>query len=139
MKTTTSFHYVLPFVFTSLCSFANASEPYCGLYAIYGAAEALGVDADLQDLVNGDFVSSRAGSSTSDLQRAAESLGLVATPVAGVGRHALVNATCPLLLHVSPEGVSGKYSHWLLYLGIHDSQAVVYDGSGGIRKRPNNC
>lgn len=109
-----------------------ASGPYCGVYAMYGAASSLGVTPNLSDLISAEFVSSRAGSTDGDLVHAAESLGLHATSLGGLGRKSLQIAQDPLILHVAPRGVNGSYVHWLLFTGVNaDGNAVVYDGSGG--------
>ena len=33
-----------------------ASQPYCGVYAIYGAAKAIGSDVEFQELVDPQFI-----------------------------------------------------------------------------------
>lgn len=115
---------------TNVCSFA--AGPYCGVYSLYGAAVALGVDVDMVDLISARYISSSQGSSSCDLQLAANEIGLRATPLFGLGRYTLRHANEPLILHVSPRGTVGTYVHWLLFLGIENDKAIVYDGPGGI-------
>ncbi len=112
------------------CSYA--SGPYCGVYSLYGAAVALDVDVDMAGLISARYISSSQGSSSVDLQLAANDIGLRATPLFGLGRYTLRHANEPLILHVSPRGTEGTYVHWLLFLGIENDKAIVYDGPGGI-------
>ena len=110
---------------------AVASRTYCGVYALYGAAQVHDRDVELRDLIEQRFISSRRGSSTTDLQAAAKFVGLDATPLFGLGRTTLVTAEHPLILHVSPRGFQGSYTHWVLFLGLKDGKAIVHDGPGG--------
>lgn len=114
----------------NVCSFA--SGPYCGVYSLYGAAVALDVDVDMAELISARYISSTQGSSSGDLQLAANDIGLRSTPLFGLGRYTLRHANEPLILHVSPRGTEGTYVHWLLFLGIENDKAIVYDGPGGI-------
>lgn len=116
-----------------VCSSVSADNgPYCGIYAMYGAASALGVKGDFQTLVDKKFVSSRAGSSASDLVSAAERLGVRVQPMTGLGLASLQESQDPLILHVSSLGQLEAYNHWLLFLGIEDGRARIIDGSGSI-------
>lgn len=117
----------------TVCSSVSADDgPYCGIYAMYGAAASLGVKGDFQTLVDKKFVSSRAGSSVSDLLGAAEQLGVRARPLTGLGLASLQEAQDPLILHVSSLGQLVGYNHWLLFLGFDDGRARTIDGSGSI-------
>jgi len=109
-----------------------ASDVYCGVYCLHGAARALGVDADLSQLIQPDFISSQAGSSIDDLKLAGKSLNLSISSLFGLGLSSLTRAETPLILHVSPTGVEGSYTHWMLFLGIEDGKAVIHDGPGGL-------
>ncbi len=120
------------FLGSPMAAVSRASEPYCGVYSLYGAARSFGIDVDLPELITPQYISSSRGSSSEDLRSAAASVGLTATPLFGLGRHSLVHADTPLILHVSPNGVTGTYTHWLLFLGIENDNAIVYDGPGGF-------
>lgn len=111
-----------------------ASQPYCGVYAIYGAAKAIGSDVEFQELVDPQFISSGRGSSVEDLQKAANHLGVRATPLFGLGRTTLFTASDPLCLHVSRFGSEGTYNHWVLFLGIDGDDAMIHDGPGGVTR-----
>ncbi|MCA9200211.1 MAG: rhodanese-like domain-containing protein [Planctomycetales bacterium] len=111
------------------------AEPYCGVYSVFGAAKALGCAAniDLDSIVNEEFVTSKAGSTTSDLVRAAEFLGMDATPLSLMGITSLKAVQGPLVLHCSPRGFPGSYQHWMLFLGVDEQgNAQVVDGGGGV-------
>ena len=112
----------------------EASRPYCGVYALYGGAKTLGVDANLEELIDPQYITSFAGSSIEDLQRAADHIGVEATPLFGLGRPSLDAATTPLILHVTPRGLEGSYTHWVLFMGMEGEQAIIHDGVGGITR-----
>lgn len=112
---------------------AYASDVYCGVYAIYGAAKSLGADVELEKLIDPQFVSSQKGSSGEDLVAAARLLGLEATTLAGLGIASLKAAEQPLILHTAPLGTHGIYQHWILFLGLDDAgRARIVDGAGGV-------
>lgn len=120
-------------VFSGLCSTVAADNVYCGIHAVCAAAQSLGVDARLETLVDPQFVSSQRGSTTEDLVRAAQSVGLEAIPLAGLGVASLRAAKDPLILHVAPPGTKGVYQHWILFLGTDEhGKARVLDGGGGV-------
>jgi hypothetical protein len=85
-------------------SAARASDSYCGVYSLYGAAKSLGIDADLEELIDAQYISSHRGSTADDLVRAAESIGLEATPLKALGIDSLKAAQQPLILHAAPMG-----------------------------------
>ena len=130
--------HVWALVFLSAWNSTNCSRvvaddgPYCGIYAVYGAAAAVGVQCEFQTLVDPRFVSSGAGSTIGDLVSAAEHLGVRATPLTGLGLANLQESQDPLVLHVSSLGQLDAYNHWLLFLGIENGRARVTDGSGAI-------
>ncbi|MCF7959310.1 MAG: hypothetical protein K9M08_01095 [Pirellula sp.] len=110
---------------------------YCGIYAVYGAVSTVlredgqSVTLPFDDLLQTDFVSSYKGSSSDDLEKAARFLGAEATTYRWLSAFTLRSSSKPLVLHVSPRGRPGKYTHWLLFLGIQDGKALVKDGEGG--------
>jgi rhodanese-related sulfurtransferase len=106
------------------------ADEYCGIYALYGATKALGIQAEFSDLVNTRFVSSIRGSTVMDLLHAADELGVKATPYANLGYRSLLNSQDPLLLHISSEGQVAIYDHWLLFLGCRNGSCLIADESG---------
>ena len=113
---------------------ANAADsgPYCGIYAVYGAATAIGVQSSFQDLVDQQYVSARKGSTIADLEKAAEKLGVHATAFGGMGLASLQRARDPLILHLASFGQLGAYNHWILYLGMEDGRARTIDDKGAV-------
>jgi ABC-type bacteriocin/lantibiotic exporter with double-glycine peptidase domain len=91
--------------FTHRCTGGGTEGPYCGVYALYGAAKAVGKDIELRDLISEEYISSNLGSTSTDLQAAARDIGLSATAVRGLGQHSLRHADGPLILHVDPPGI----------------------------------
>ena len=108
------------------------SGPYCGIYAVYGAAAAVGVKADFERLLDAKYVSSRSGSTIADLMNAASEIGVHATPLSGMGVASLNGAQEPLILHVKSFGQVTTYNHWVLFLGMLDGKARIVDSGGGV-------
>lgn len=110
---------------------------YCGISSMYGAVSAIYKAAGkpppctFADLISEKFVSSSKGSTNADLEGVASFCHLKAETISSRGWNTLANATGPLVLHTYPRGAPGKFSHWLLFLGIEDSNAIVIDGEGG--------
>ncbi len=110
---------------------------YCGISSMYGAVSSIykaagkPLPCNFADLISEKFVSSSEGSTNADLESVASFCHLKAETISGRGWNTLANATGPLVLHTYPRGAPGKYSHWLLFLGIEDSNAIVIDGEGG--------
>lgn len=114
-------------------STTRASDSYCGVYSLYGAAKSLGVDVDLALLIDARYITSQRGSTADDLVAAAELIGLEATPLRGLGVESLKAAQEPLILHAAPMGTHAVYQHWILFLGFDENgQARVVDGAGGV-------
>ena len=106
--------------------------PYCGIYAVYGAASALGVSVSFEDILKPEFVSGKRGSTVDDLVKAVRHFGLNAQPLAGLGIASLRESTAQLVLHVSSFGQLDFYNHWLLFLGMESGKARTVDGNGTI-------
>jgi rhodanese-related sulfurtransferase len=105
---------------------------YCGIYAVYGAARALSVQGDFSSLLDQQFVSGMSGSTTQDLVKAAEQLGVSALPMSGLGLATLHQSRDPLILHVASFGQLDAWNHWLLFLGIEQGCARTVDESGSV-------
>ena len=110
----------------------GADGPYCGIYAVYGAASALSARVEFDSLVDSRFVSSRAGSTTNDLVNAAKHLGVKAMPLSGLGSASLRESRDPLVLHIASFGQLEVYNHWLLFLGMENGKARTVDGTGSV-------
>lgn len=106
--------------------------PYCGIYAVYGAAAALGVESDFEKLLDAKYVSGRRGSTIADLVNAAHDLGVHGTPLSGMGIASLNGSQEPLILHVKSFGQAEVYNHWILFLGMVDGKARTVDSGGGV-------
>lgn len=105
---------------------------YCGIYAVYGAAQALGVRGDFSSLLDQQFVSGMSGSTTQDLVKAAEQIGVSALPMSGLGLSTLHQSRDPLILHVASFGQLDAWNHWLLFLGMEQGFARTVDESGSV-------
>ena len=112
---------------------AHAASSYCGIYSVAWAGQSLGVSVDIEALITPDYISSHQGSTGQDLIKAAESIGLKATLLSGLGIDSLYAAKSPLILHAAPMGTHAVYQHWVLFLGIDENGfARVVDGKGGV-------
>jgi rhodanese-related sulfurtransferase len=100
---------------------------YCGIYAVYGALQAIGVECDFEKLLERKYVGSRSGSSLPELRAAVEDMGAAATSLEGLTAASIRFARYPLILHVRPPGKDTEYSHWVLVLGMRGDKAVVVD------------
>ncbi|HMO16116.1 MAG TPA: rhodanese-like domain-containing protein, partial [Pirellulaceae bacterium] len=111
------------------------SPSHCGLYSLYAVAHALGDTPEIEKLIDADFLSSEMGSSPIDLQRAADMIGLHATPVAGWSLSALRSSEWPVLLNLSLSE-HGDCAHWIAWLGEENGQALIYDPLSNLETVP---
>mgnify|MGYP000100215905 CR=1 FL=1 len=104
----------------------RGSEPYCGIYCLYGAMRWCGSSVQIEELVKPRYLSDCTGSSLADLDTAIADFGFHSLPATNVGISVLQEADCPAILHVrsSPEK---SFDHFVLFLGIVDGKAQVLD------------
>ncbi len=108
--------------------------PFCGLYSIYVFTRIKGLNRPIESIVKADYVSSPAGSTLADLQRAAEENGLYGVPMKGLDHRFLSRSHCPIILHVKSNISSKTYDHYVLFLGMDGAKYRVFDPSLGLRK-----
>ena len=106
---------------------ADSSGPYCGIYAIYGAAKILKHDVGLQDLLKPQYISTRRGGSLADLKQAAQDVGLQATIVGNMALQDLKKSSLPVILHVKDPDTPADFEHFILCLAHDDQSAYVLD------------
>jgi rhodanese-related sulfurtransferase len=106
----------------------NAQGPYCGIYAVYSAKIILSGDANLVDLYKPEYISSRKGSSINDLKKAALDNGLYIKSIKNLSIED-ISKTLPNLtiLHVKPNLQSKDYDHYVLFLGVQDGKAQIFN------------
>ena len=114
----------------------RASDVYCGIRSLHAAASAIGRKPDFSTLIDTQYVSTLAGSTMTDLQAAGATLGIAVDPIFGLGERSLRRTRFPLILHVSPRGISQSYFHWVAFLGMEGDSARVVDGPGGVHLMP---
>lgn len=121
------------FIFSERSFSIERGGPYCGIYAVYGAASSLGEKCNFSDLVHEDFVTSHRGSSAADLAKCVKRIGLNSQLFTGLGADSLHSANEPLVLHVARYGSLHRYNHWLLFLGMADYETcLIADESGSV-------
>ncbi len=107
---------------------------YCGINSAYAAAVAefgkrnQTLQVPFGALVSRRFVSSNTGSSNLEIERAVEFLGLSAKTFQNLSWRSLENADSPMILNVCGRGEIGAFSHWFVFLGCVDRNAMVADG-----------
>ena len=105
-----------------------ASSHYCGILCVFGAAQALGIKADFEELIDEEYVSSKRGSTTKDLLAACERLNLKSKGTGFMTVDQLKAIESPVILHVRAPCAGKKYSHWMLFTGVNEEQLMrVYD------------
>jgi rhodanese-related sulfurtransferase len=106
---------------------------YCGLYCIYGAARALGLeDVQFSDLLSEEFVSSPKGSTAEDLIAAGKSIDVRVTKWQHGTLASLLAAREPLILHVASGLQFKDYNHWALFLGWDGDLVRLADQDGNV-------
>ena len=106
----------------------EASSHYCGIHCVYGAAKAMGVQAEFEDLVDEAYVSSKKGSTAEDLLAAFRHLNLSAKTTGFMTIDQLKVTSNPVILHVRAPCAGKRYSHWMLYLGMDEQGRLkIYD------------
>jgi rhodanese-related sulfurtransferase len=107
-----------------------ASKAYCGIRCLYAAAAAQGVIFPGADLVRPEYIGSREGSSIEELELAARDHGLQTLAFANGSISTLRAAAHPVILHVESDPGSGRYDHFILYLGQRQDNLLVLDPAG---------
>jgi rhodanese-related sulfurtransferase len=105
----------------------KSSGGYCGIYCLYGAMKALGVNVDPNDLMRPEYIGSVQGSSLAELKKAAEAHGLYARPVTHLTTRDLRGLSCPVILHIKSAPTKKRYDHYELFIGTRQGQALIYD------------
>ena len=105
----------------------SGGEPYCGVYSLYAAACKLNMPMSLRDLVKPEYIGSTDGSSMDELRDAAEAHGMHTMELSNLTVASLRRVQTPIILHVLSDSATGKYDHWILYLGERDGKIQVFD------------
>lgn len=122
-------------VFVSRASAAelgSGNEPYCGLYALYGAARLLGREVTFEDLLSPKFLGAPEGSSSGELLAAASALELDALIASDLTLHELQYFEPPVILHVRSDRLQREPDHWILWLGSYEGGERIVDGAQGV-------
>jgi rhodanese-related sulfurtransferase len=103
------------------------SGSYCGVYCLYSTMKLSNREVEFINLVKPEYIGSRLGSSFAELKQAAEDYGLYAAPVGKLTSRELRKCHYPVILHVKSGPESQQYDHYVLFLGVQDSQAKIFD------------
>jgi rhodanese-related sulfurtransferase len=113
--------------------------PYCGLYALYGAARINGMAPSpdgIRPLLKPQYIGSRAGASTTELEAAADALGMHARTFNGMTRLDLMALASPAILHVKSHPANEFFDHWILVVSCDATGALVIDESSTPIREP---
>ena len=105
----------------------QVSKAYCGIRCLYAAAIAQGVRIPASDLVRPEYIGSREGSSIDELALAANAHGFHAVPFTNGSVSSLQAASHPAIVHVESVPGSGRYDHFVLYLGQRENKLIILD------------
>jgi rhodanese-related sulfurtransferase len=97
--------------------------------SVYLALTAFEKNVAFKDLLRGEYLGSRTGSTIGELARAVQDNGLYAQPVSQMSCSMLSRVTWPVILHTRHDIGSPDYNHWVLYMGSSGGYAKIYDGS----------
>ncbi|GIW96958.1 MAG: hypothetical protein KatS3mg111_0291 [Pirellulaceae bacterium] len=109
----------------------RASEPYCGVYSVYIAADVLEHPIEFESLLSNEYVLGWEGSSINALTEAVEDHGLVACKIGALSYWDLRLASFPVILHVRSDISLPRFDHWVVYLGEKAGRARILDPSHG--------
>ncbi len=106
------------------------SGPYCGINSVYASARHYRKSVSYGDLVAPRFVGSYQGSNLAELVAAVDSVGLAATPKAGMTVHDLRSLNYPSILLLSRHRDSVAFHHWVLVLHAGADRIRVMESPG---------
>ncbi len=110
----------------------SAQEALCGIQSVHTAAMLLGLDSDFGKLLRPEYVGSDRGSSFAELERAALTLGLHALSAQNLTTCDMRSLKLPVVLHVKTDLASSRYDHFVLFGGMRDGKAIIYDGTNDV-------
>jgi rhodanese-related sulfurtransferase len=100
---------------------------YCGLNCLYTIERMAGKKVEFIELIKPEYIGSSKGSSLADLKNAAEDNLLSAEPVGNLTSTVLRLCQYPVILHVKSDVTSKEYNHYILFLGMENGQAKIFD------------
>ena len=103
------------------------SGPYCGVYSLYAVMGALGVETELADLLQPQYIGSPKGSSLAELVSASRDAGLYAEAAVSMNCGTLARSPYPLILHVKRDAMATQYDHYVAFFGVSDGNAIILD------------
>ena len=115
---------------------APGGQTYCGVRCVYAAAQSLGGDVSMEDLLKPQYVGSTHGSTIDELRQAVVDHGLAAEVVTGLSIDGLRGLVSPTILHVRGDGYRASYAHWVLFLGVDGGSAKILDPPEGVQLVP---
>ena len=103
--------------------------PYCGMRSLFRAAQILDLKISLATLIKPQYISTKKGSSAADIAAAANDIGLYTEHLSMFTSSILRQSRQPVILHVKSSFRSTTYDHWVLFAGVKNGNAIIYDES----------
>ena len=103
----------------------------CGIYCAMAALNTLGLKTTYEMMNTAQHVSSHRGSSMADLIQALSDNGAYTMALKGLTPSALIALETPCILHVRRDGTTETHSHWVLFLGIVEGKARLFNPPNG--------
>lgn len=88
------------------------------------------IDIPFSEIIHPKYISTKDGSTVSDLMSLLSDFGVAATAKSNVGLGTLSQLVQPAILHVRRSEFSVKYDHWILFLGRQNENFLVVDLPG---------
>ncbi|WP_430451423.1 rhodanese-like domain-containing protein [Rhodopirellula europaea] len=105
----------------------SSQSNHCGLYAVKAAGAAIDCEIPLTSLFSTDeYLSSRWGSTATDLLRAATDAGMTGEIVSGYTASDLLAASGPVLLRFENDA-QPQSGHWVALVGTDDDRLMLFD------------
>jgi len=103
------------------------NAPLCGVYTLYTALRAEGVEVRFSDLLRQRYIGSASGSTLQELLDAARQNHAHAQLLDNLSVRDLHHLGCPAILHVKNEYDSRQYNHYVLCVPMADGGLGLYD------------
>jgi len=105
----------------------KASPRNCGIYCMYAAMKWNGLDCQLAQMIQPQYVSKEEGSTLADLSRLAESNGLYAKAVVNLNLGSLKACPYPVIISVRRSRSENEFNHFYVVLPTAVGNSKAYD------------
>jgi rhodanese-related sulfurtransferase len=114
----------------------SSEGPHCGIFTLYAAMRLHNRTVSIDSLMKPEFVSSAAGSTLFDLQRAADQHRFFSMAMQRMTIADLRQSPVPVILHTQSREGTGVYDHYILFVQADEAGALVLDAPNPLRHVP---